>query len=193
MIRPCEPSQFEAIYGIINDAAEAYRGVIPPDCWREPYMSRDELEREIADGVVFWGMEADGELMGVMGIQNRGDVDLIRHAYVRTRARRQGVGTRLLRHLESLGDRPTLVGTWRHATWAIAFYRKRGYELVSQAQKNRLLRKYWTIPERQVETSVVLANRRWREAQHPAKSRGAVVRGASVEADRSRRGQRSDT
>jgi len=161
MIRTCKPSDFETIYAIINDAAQAYKGIIPADRWHEPYMARDELTREMEEDVVFWGLERDGALVGVMGIQDRGEVVLIRHAYVATRARRQGIGTRLLQHLESTVERPVLVGTWAAARWAIAFYQKNGYQLVSEVEKDRLLQRYWRIPERQVETSVVLANKRW--------------------------------
>ena len=159
MIRHCEDSDFEALFVIINDAAQAYRSVIPADRWREPYMSRAELLCEIVSGVEFWGYEQDGELAGVMGIQDRGEVTLIRHAYVRTCCQRQGSGGLLLHHLESLTRKPLLVGTWASAAWAIAFYRRHGYELVSAEEKDRLLRRYWSIPERQVETSVVLRKR----------------------------------
>jgi N-acetylglutamate synthase-like GNAT family acetyltransferase len=162
MIRECKKSDFNAIFEVINDAAEAYKGIIPEDRWHEPYMSTDELESEIADGVVFWGLERDGQLLGVMGIQDRGDVTLIRHAYVWTRAQKLGIGTKLLHHLESLTDKPILIGTWAAASWAISFYAKNGYTIVSEEEKNHLLRKYWSIPERQVETSVVLADERWR-------------------------------
>ncbi len=161
MIRTCKPSDFETIYAIINDAAQAYKGIIPADRWHEPYMARDELTHEMEEDVVFWGLERDGALVGVMGIQDRGEVVLIRHAYVATRARRQGIGTRLLQHLESTVERPVLVGTWAAARWAIAFYQKNGYQLVSEVEKDRLLQRYWRIPERQVATSVVLANKRW--------------------------------
>jgi len=164
MIRECTDSDFNTIFEIINDAAQAYKGVIPDDCWHEPYMPIEELRHEIEDGVVFWGLEHDGRLLGVMGIQDKGDVTLIRHAYVRTRAQQQGIGTRVLRHLESMTEKPILVGTWADAPWAISFYEKNGYSLVSEEQKNRLLRKYWSIPERQVETSVVLANQRQKKA-----------------------------
>jgi N-acetylglutamate synthase-like GNAT family acetyltransferase len=164
MMRLCTPSDVEMIYWIINDAAQAYKGVIPTDRWHEPYMTREQLNSEMDDGVVFWGLERDGELVGVMGIQDRGDVHLIRHAYVVTTARRQGIGMELLRHLESRVSGPILVGTWATADWAVSFYEKAGYRLVSAAEKNRLLRKYWNIPERQVETSVVLANGRWTES-----------------------------
>ena len=162
MIRKCTEPDVEAIYGIINDAAEAYRGIIPADRWHKPYMSREQLEQEINAGVEFWGFEEDGILIGVMGIQDKGDVTLIRHAYVRSRMRNRGVGSRLLRFLESTTKKPNLIGTWANATWAVAFYQKRDYRMVSTEEKNRLLRKYWDIPERQVETSVVLAGKKRR-------------------------------
>ena len=168
MIRQCDASEVELIYSIINDAAEAYRGVIPGDCWEEPYMSRDELQHEIDQGVVFWGYEQDGELVGVTGIQHLQDVTLIRHAYVRTAKRNQGIGGKLLSSLRQQATRPLLVGTWADALWAIRFYENYGFQLVSWEEKERLLRKYWSIPERQVETSVVLAEQRWFDArQHP--------------------------
>ena len=163
MVRKCIEADFDCMFEIINDAAQAYRGVIPADRWHEPYMTRKELAGEIRDVVVFWGLETDGKLIGVMGIQDRGDVYLIRHAYVRTEMRQQGVGTCLLKHLESMTDKPILIGTWAAATWAISFYEKNGYSLLSKDEKTRLLRKYWSIPERQVETSVVLADRKWQE------------------------------
>jgi len=157
MIRPCTESDFEAIYAIVNDAAEAYRGVIPDDRWKSPYMPREELRREIDQGVVFWGYEEASELLGVMGIQDVQDVTLIRHAYVRTPQRNRGIGGRLLAHLLAGCTRPVLIGTWADAVWAIRFYEKHGFHLVSPEEKDRLLKKYWTIPERQIETSVVLA------------------------------------
>ena len=157
MIRPCVDSDFETIYSIINDAAEAYRDAIPADRWKEPYMSRDELRHEMAQRVMFSGYESDGQLIGVMGIQDVQDVTLIRHAYVRTTNRRQGIGAQLLAHLRETTDRPILIGTWADAVWAIRFYEKSGFRRVSVEEKNRLLRKYWSIPQRQVETSVVLA------------------------------------
>jgi uncharacterized protein YdhG (YjbR/CyaY superfamily)/GNAT superfamily N-acetyltransferase len=157
-IRPCGPDEHAAILAIVNAAAEAYRGVIPSDCWHEPYMPPEELEREIAAGVTFWGYEADGDLIGVMGIQRVRDVDLIRHAYVLPGSQGRGVGSRLLAHLQSLTTRRILIGTWMDAEWAIRFYRRHGYELVSPAEKASLLKTYWTISERQIETSVVLAN-----------------------------------
>lgn len=158
MIRRCTDQDDATILAIVNDAAEAYRGIIPADRWHEPYMPAEELREEQADGVVFWGWEDEsGELLGVMGIQDRGEVTLIRHAYVRTTCRRGGIGTALLRHLETLTDRPILIGTWAAATWAIRFYERNGYRVVGPEEKSRLLRRYWRIPERQVETSVVLA------------------------------------
>lgn len=163
MMRPCTNDEFEPIREIINDAAKAYRGVIPADRWHEPYMSRDELRRQIDEGVVFWGYEQDGRLLGVMGIQQVGDVTLIRHAYVRTAWRRQGIGGKLLAHLRRRTARPVLIGTWASAAWAIAFYQKHGFRLVCPEEKDRLLAKYWCIPGRQIETSVVLADRRWRQ------------------------------
>jgi GNAT superfamily N-acetyltransferase len=161
MIRTCTDADFESIYFIINDAAEAYRGVIPADRWHEPYMPREELWREIESGVRFWGFEVDGELAGVMGIQNVQDVTLIRHAYVRTARRGQGIGGQLIAELWKLTSRPVLMGTWAAATWAIRFYQSHGFRLVTPEEKDRLLKKYWSIPERQVETSVVLADQRW--------------------------------
>jgi N-acetylglutamate synthase and related acetyltransferases len=158
MIRPCTDNDFEATYDIINDAAQAYKGLIPADRWHEPYMSQDQLQQEIDAGVNFWGVEENGRLIGIMGIQDKGDVTLIRHAYIRTALRNRGVGSQLLHHLEAMTDNPILIGTWAAATWAIAFYKKNGYHLVSQEEKNLLLKKYWNIPDRQVETSVVLAN-----------------------------------
>ena len=168
MIRKCTQSDFDTIYEIINDAAQAYKGVIPADRWHQPYMSREELQHEIEDGIVFWGLETHGELTGVMGIQDKGDVNLIRHAYVRTSNQNQGMGTRLLKHLESTGDKPILLGTWSQAKWAIAFYQKNGYRLVTEEKKCRLLRKYWSISERQIETSVVLADKKWLNTQQSA-------------------------
>jgi N-acetylglutamate synthase-like GNAT family acetyltransferase len=149
-IRKCDENDFEAIHAVINDAASAYRGAIPPDCWREPYMSPQELRHEIATGVLFWGYEENSELIGVMGIQDVQDVALIRHAYVRTSKRNQGVGGKLLAHLRALTTKPVLIGTWRDSAWAIRFYEKHGFRLVSTEEKDRLLKKYWSIPERQI-------------------------------------------
>jgi len=175
MIRPCDPGDFAAIHSIINDAAQAYRGVIPADRWHEPYMPESELRHEIESGVAFWGYEEEGELVGVMGIQPVQDVTLIRHAYVRTARRGQGIGSQLLARLRTLTDRPVLIGTWAAATWAIRFYEKHGFRLVTPAEKDRLLGKYWSIPERQVETSVVLADARWFAAQEGAGASPAPV------------------
>ena len=161
MICRCKNSDFEAIYLIINDASQAYKNVIPVDCWEEPYMSRDELQHEIDNGVVFWGYEEDGELVGVMGVQNVKDVTLIRHAYVRTEKQNQGIGGKLLINLLKKTTRPVLVGTWADAVWAIRFYEKHGFRLVSPEEKDILLRNYWSVPERQIETSVVLVDRKW--------------------------------
>ena len=161
MIRGAEPRDHAAMLAIINAAAQRYKGVIPEDRWHEPYMPREEFESEIARGVVFWVVEEGGRLHGVMGIQDKGDVALVRHAYVARAMQRKGVGRRLLRHLESLTDKPVLIGTWAAASWAIDFYVRNGFTVVSRDEKERLLRKYWSIPDRQIETSVVLADRRW--------------------------------
>jgi N-acetylglutamate synthase-like GNAT family acetyltransferase len=161
MIRRCTQRDLRVIYTIINDAAQAYKGVIPEDRWQEPYMPIDELKLEIDDGVEFWGYEEAGDLIGVMGLQDKGDVHLIRHAYVCTSSQYRGIGTKLLRHLEQMTDKPILVGTWADATWAIKFYEKNGYRLLSRSETERLLAKYWRIPERQVVTSVVLADLNW--------------------------------
>jgi N-acetylglutamate synthase-like GNAT family acetyltransferase len=156
MIAPCTEAHIPAIFSIVNDAARAYRGHVPDDCLHEPYMPEEELRGEIAAGVRFFGWFEDGELLGVMGIQDVQDVTLIRHAYVATHARRGGIGGKLLQHLLTLTERPLLVGTWRAATWAVDFYARHGFHLVDEAEKTALLRKYWSISERQNETSVVL-------------------------------------
>ena len=161
VIRKSEEADFAAMLAIINDAALAYRGVIPADRWHEPYMPRDDLAGEIAHGVVFWVAEDDGRAIGVMGIQDKGDVALVRHAYVASTLQRSGVGTRLLHHVQGFVDKPILIGTWAAASWAIDFYRRNGFSVVSSADKDLLLRRYWSIPPRQIETSVVLADRRW--------------------------------
>ena len=163
MIRRCDDHDFESVWAIINDGAQAYRGTIPEDRWTEPYMSREKLQDEIDDGVMFWGYEDAGNLLGVMGLQQVSDVTLIRHAYVRTSSQKLGVGAQLLSHLRLLTERPVLIGTWADAVWAIRFYEKYGFQVVSTAEKDRLLRQYWNIPERQIETSVVLADANWRE------------------------------
>jgi len=156
-IRPCRDDERGAILAIVNAAAEAYRGVIPADRWHEPYMPSHELDREIAAGVAFWGYEADGALVGIMGFQRLSDVDLIRHAYVLPGSQRHGVGGALLEQLARSTRRRMLVGTWAAADWAIGFYRRHGFELVSRERGAALLEKYWTIPDRQIETSVVLS------------------------------------
>jgi N-acetylglutamate synthase-like GNAT family acetyltransferase len=158
MICKCEQKDFNEIYEIINDAATAYRGVIPADRWHEPYMTEEELKRQIDEGVEFWSYTEDGELIGVMGIQFKGDVTLIRHAYVRTIKRNKGIGTKLLEHLCAISITPVLIGTWADAKWAIEFYQKHGFRLLPKEEKDNLLRKYWAIPVRQIDTSVVLAS-----------------------------------
>ncbi len=161
MIRKCTDADTPVLCEIINDAAQAYKGIIPADRWHEPYMALDALRDEINAGVEFWGDESDGELLGAMGIQHRGEVDLIRHAYVRTRARRQGVGTRLLAYLMQMTRAPLLIGTWADARWAVDFYEKNGFRLLTREETGQLLRRFWRIPERQIETSVVLASPAW--------------------------------
>jgi GNAT superfamily N-acetyltransferase len=163
MIRRCYDHDFELIWAIINDGARAYRGIIPEDRWTEPYMSRAQLHHELDDGVVFWGHEENGTLQGVMGIQQVREVTLIRHAYVRTSCQKRGIGAHLLSHLLRLTQGPVLIGTWADAVWAIRFYEKNGFQVVDHGEKDRLLRQYWTIPERQIETSVVLADLTWRK------------------------------
>ena len=157
VIRRCRDSEGEAILAVINQAAEAYRGVIPPDRWHEPYFPLRELEEAIASGVAFWGCETEGELSGVMGIQPVGDVELIRHAYVVPARQGLGIGGALLEHLMRRSSCQVLVGTWAAAEWAIRFYQRHGFELVAPSRTADLLRRYWSIPERQIETSVVLA------------------------------------
>ena len=162
MIRKATDNDFEAIFAIINDAAIAYKGVIPSDRWHEPYMTKEELKEQIEEGVRFSCYiddEDDNEVIGVMGIQDKTDVMLIRHAYVRTRQRSKGVGTFLLRELIRDTTKPILMGTWKAAAWAISFYEKNGFCLVEEEEKNRLLKKYWAIPDRQIETSVVLVDK----------------------------------
>ena len=165
VIRRCEDSELDTIYSIVNEAARAYEGVIPPDRWKEPYMPEEELRHEIDNGVVFWGYEEHGDLVGVMGIQQVQDATLIRHAYVHPARQNRGIAGKLLATLRDQNVCPTLVGTWAEAVWAIRFYEKHGYQLVSTREKDRLLRKYWSIPERQVETSVVLADSAWFDAR----------------------------
>jgi GNAT superfamily N-acetyltransferase len=160
-VRRCTPSELAAIGAVINEAAEAYRGAIPADRWHEPYMRAAELEREVSEGVVFWGAYEGASLVGVMGLQAVADVALIRHAYVRPARQREGVGRLLLRALRQSARGPVLVGTWRAATWAIRFYEKHGFRLLAREEVDRVLRRYWSIPERQIEESVVLADRSW--------------------------------
>ena len=195
MIRRCVAEDFELIYAIVNDGARAYVGVIPADRlddrMSEPYMSRAQLAGEIADGVVFYGLAGDGvggdgvaedgELEGVMGCQQVQDVTLIRHAYVRTACQGRGVGRRLLEHLRVLTNRPVLIGTWADATWAIRFYERNGFRQVEPAEKDLLLRRYWKVPERQIETSVVLADERWREARGGGNSAAVSHRPGTVD------------
>ena len=161
MIRVCIGDDFEAIFQVINDAAEAYRGIIPVDRWHEPYMPREELRAEVSAGVAFLGYEKDGELAGVMGTQDVQDVTLIRHAYVRTAQRGQGIGGELLGRIMDQATKPILIGTWADAVWAVRFYENHGFKVVSTQEKETLLRKYWNVPDRQIETSVVLADQRW--------------------------------
>ncbi len=161
MIRVCIGDDFEAIFQVINDAAEAYRGIIPVDRWHEPYMPREELRAEVSAGVAFLGYEKDGELAGVMGTQDVQDVTLIRHAYVRTAQRGQGIGGELLGRIMDQTTKPVLIGTWADAVWAVRFYENHGFKVVSTQEKETLLRKYWNVPDRQIETSVVLADQRW--------------------------------
>ena len=157
MIRTLVASDFGAILEVINDAAQAYKGVIPDDRWKEPYMSAEELGKEIEAGVEFFGWMKGERLLGVTGIQAVRDTTLIRHAYVLPAFQRKGIGARLLKYLMGLaGTDEVLVGTWAAATWAIRFYEKHGFKLVSSREKDRLLRAYWNIPDRQIETSVVL-------------------------------------
>ena len=162
MIRKATDGDFEEIFTTINDAAIAYKGVIPPDRWHEPYMTKEELRAQIEDGVRFSCYVDNNEIIGVMGIQDKADVELIRHAYVRTRQRKQGIGTLLLQELIKDAKKPILIGTWKAANWAIHFYEKHGFRLVEEEEKNRLLKKYWAIPDRQVETSVVLVDGKYK-------------------------------
>ena len=166
MIRPCTNLDFDRIHAIINDGARAYKGIIPADRWTDPYMSTNQLQHEMEEGVVFWGYEDNAALSGVMGIQHVRDVTLIRHAYVLTTNQKRGIGAHLLSHLRELATGPVLIGTWADATWAIRFYEKHGFQIVGARQKEQLLRKYWSIPDRQIETSVVLADAAWRKLNH---------------------------
>ncbi len=161
MIRRCLDNEFDTIYEIINDGAKAYKGVIPDDQWHEPYMSKSVLQQQIKEGVDFWGFDKNGTLCGVMGIQQLGDVTLIRHAYVCTSEQRRGIGGQLLELLREQSDKPFLIGMWMEATWAIEFYKKHGFQRIPKDRISGLLEKYWTISKRQVETSTVLADDKW--------------------------------
>jgi N-acetylglutamate synthase-like GNAT family acetyltransferase len=161
LIRKGRAADTLAILTIINAAALVYRGAIPADRWHEPYMPAEELAKEIADGVVFWLVEEEGRVQAVMGMQDKGDVALVRHAYVAPEAQRKGLGAKLLRHVQDLSDKPFLIGTWAAAAWAIGFYIRNGFAVLPDAEKDFLLGKYWSIPARQAETSVVLADQRW--------------------------------
>lgn len=165
MIRKNREDELGAMLAIINAAAQAYKGVIPADRWHEPYMPHDELVQEIAAGIRFWVAEESGRMTGVMGIQDKGEVALVRHAYVAPAEQRKGIGASLLKHVQGLADKPILIGTWRDATWAIDFYRRNGFTLVTDRDKDVLLRRFWSIPARQIETSVVLADQRWVQSE----------------------------
>ena len=163
MIRACTSLDLDAVFAVINDAALAYEGVIPADCFHSPYMSREELTEGVAQGIHFHLYDQAAEILGVMGIQNVADVTLIRHAYVRSGSQGQGIGASLLQHLRQLTAKPILIGAWRAATWAIRFYERHGFQLVSTSEKDRLLQTHWTVSPRQIQTSVVLADQRWRD------------------------------
>ena len=157
MISRLEPNDFDSILDIVNDAAEAYKGVIPDDQWREPYMSTKELKEEIESGIDFYGWLENSVLVGVMGIQQVDEVTLIRHAYVLAEWQRKGIGGKLLKYLMGIAQTPEIfVGTWEAAYWAIRFYEKHEFKLTSRQETDKLLRKHWNISERQIETSVVL-------------------------------------
>ena len=167
MIRNCREDEFNLILNIINDAAQAYKGAIPANCWSEPYMPESDLTEEISAGVQFLGYEQDGQLVGVMGVQDVDDVTLIRHAYVRTSHRNRGIGGQLLAKLTEQAKLPMLIGTWADAIWAIHFYQNRGFRLVRPEDKDPLLVKYWSVPQRQREVSVVLADGLWFTTSEP--------------------------
>jgi N-acetylglutamate synthase-like GNAT family acetyltransferase len=162
MIDKCEPGDFKIIHEIINDSSTAYKGVIPGDCWHEPYMAEQELKTQIEQGVEFWGFKENEKILGIMGIQDKTDVMLIRHAYIRTASRNKGIGGQLLAFLVELTNKPILIGTWADADWAIAFYQRHDFRLLPNDEKDKLLGKYWIISQRQAETSVVLANSDWK-------------------------------
>lgn len=156
-LRPCRPEDRQTVLDIVNEAARKYEGAIPDDCWRWPYMRAEELEREIAAGVAFSGLWAQDRLSGVMGIQDRGDVALIRHAYVLPSAQGSGIGGRLLEHVCAGAEKTVLVGTWAAAEWAISFYERRGFVRQGTGEVPRLLAAYWSVPARQAQASVVLS------------------------------------
>jgi GNAT superfamily N-acetyltransferase len=174
VIRPSTADDFEQIYQVINDAALAYKGVIPDDRWHDPYMTRTELQDQIDDGVKFFCYWANDKVLGVMGIQDKTAAYLIRHAYVLTNSRSKGIGSKLLKQLTTGLKKPILVGTWKDAIWAIAFYLKNGFRLVAEREKEILLRKYWNIPERQIETSVVLSDGRYEREKNRLLARRAT-------------------
>jgi GNAT superfamily N-acetyltransferase len=161
LIRRCDSTDLENILEIINDGAQAYKGVIPPDYWKEPYMSGEELRNELDEGIVLWGYEEKGALISVMGIQDKQDVTLVRHAYVLTSRQNLGIGGRLLHYLLQLTGKPVLVATWRNADWAIRFYEGHGFRLVPEEDGYSLQKKYWSTPEKKIKASVVLADERW--------------------------------
>lgn len=161
MIRRCDAGDFDTILVVINDSAQCYRGVIDADCWNEPYMSEDYLRHEIKSGVEFWSFERDGEIIGVMGVQDVLDITLIRHVYVKSANRNSGAGSALLGRIREMTDKPILIGAYRAAVWALDFYKKHGFKLIDGEEKNRLLRKYWSLPDRQIETSVIMAEEKW--------------------------------
>ena len=161
VIRRCTEKDFLEIYAVINEAARAFRGVIPADRWNEPYMTEKELRAEMDDGIQFYAYEQDGAILGVMGIQSVKDVSLIRHAYVLSGKQGKGIGGRLMSSLRGQTERPVLLGTWADAHWAIRFYEGHGFRRVPAPEKDGLLRKYWHVSERQIETSVVLADGKW--------------------------------
>ena len=163
MIRSATELDFDEIYNVINDAAIAYKGIIPADRWHEPYMTKQELKTQIEDGVRFSCYIDDNKIVGVMGIQDKREVALIRHAYVITLQRKKGIGTILIHELLKDSKKPILIGTWKAAHWAISFYERHGFFLLPEEEKNILLRKYWNIPDRQVKTSVVLADRKYKD------------------------------
>jgi N-acetylglutamate synthase-like GNAT family acetyltransferase len=161
MIQSATEKDFDEIYYVINDAAMAYKGIIPPDRWHEPYMTKEELKKQIDEGVKFSCYLEENRIIGVMGIQDKIDVNLIRHAYVVTRHRNKGIGAILLLELLARSEKPILIGTWKAAHWAIKFYEKHGFHLVTEEEKEYLARRYWDIPDWQVETSVVLADKKF--------------------------------